>query len=79
MKKLRLRGDWSDTGPNSRPETETRSGEAAGGGEEDRSSAQAALLQRMTFALSRMLNDPGGQIFPPIRYQKIQLETEFLG
>ena len=24
MKKLRLRGDWSDTGPNSRPETEQR-------------------------------------------------------
>ena len=24
MKKLRLRGDWSDTGPNSRPETESR-------------------------------------------------------
>jgi hypothetical protein len=24
MKKLRLRGDWSDTGPNSRPETEIR-------------------------------------------------------
>jgi len=58
MKKLRLRGDWSDTGPNSRPETETRTGQGGTTTESERSAAQTALLQRMTYALSRMLNDP---------------------
>lgn len=61
MKKLRLRGDWSDTGPNSRPETEIREGAVGpvNAQESDRSTVQAQLLQRMTEALSRMLNDPG--------------------
>lgn len=27
IKRLRLRGDWSDTGPNARPERERQSGE----------------------------------------------------
>ena len=59
VKKLRLRGDWSDTGPNSRPEmlsdrvppSERESGEDRG--------VHSTLMQRMTDALSRMLNDPG--------------------
>ena len=59
VKKLRLRGDWSDTGPNSRPEmlsdrvppSERESGEDRG--------LHSTLMQRMTDALSRMLNDPG--------------------
>ena len=38
MKKLRLRGDWSDTGPNSRPETESRD-------IEDRSNEGEAFFQ----------------------------------
>ena len=59
VKKLRLRGDWSDTGPNSRPEmlservppAERESGVDRG--------LHTTLMQRMTDALSRMLNDPG--------------------
>ena len=59
VKKLRLRGDWSDTGPNSRPEmlservppSERESGVDRG--------LHTTLMQRMTDALSRMLNDPG--------------------
>ena len=62
FKKLRLRGDWSDTGPNSRPETEVRqSGHTVTEEREtDRETGQgqATLMQRMTDALSRMLNDP---------------------
>ena len=62
FKKLRLRGDWSDTGPNSRPETEVR--QSAHTVTEERETdretgqGQATLMQRMTDALSRMLNDP---------------------
>ena len=73
FKKLRLRGDWSDTGPHSRPETEARAGQSSGSGtsgagsqsqqergsqDSDRESYQISLMQRMTDALSRMLNDP---------------------
>ena len=61
FKKLRLRGDWSDTGPNSRPETEARqtSSEVSEERESERDgSYQVSLMQRMTDALSRMLNDP---------------------
>jgi len=75
IKKLRLRGDWSDTGPNSRPEVEANSSvfqrdgsrpqSGTGEGSEASSSGtsgQAALMQRMTYALSRMLNDPGTRL-----------------
>ena len=107
MKRLRLRGDWSDTGPNARPdsspqgpgsgpssglpsdnnptaqgtsqqateespnnpESDPEQGSAAGGNPDDpagggaqrQQSGQAVsvnLMQRMTDALSRMLNDP---------------------
>ncbi|KZC08979.1 DDB1- and CUL4-associated factor 6 [Dufourea novaeangliae] len=57
VRKLRLRGDWSDTGPDARPEREGDRGSR-------RQIAQARpvlhtyLMQRMTAVLSRMLNDP---------------------
>ncbi|KAH0951033.1 hypothetical protein HN011_010132 [Eciton burchellii] len=57
VRRLRLRGDWSDTGPDARPERE-------GGRRSGREIAQArpvlhtSLMQRMTDVLSRMLNDP---------------------
>ncbi|XP_033336799.1 DDB1- and CUL4-associated factor 6 [Megalopta genalis] len=57
VRRLRLRGDWSDTGPDSRPERE-------GARRSRRQIAQArpvlhtSLMQRMTDVLSRMLNDP---------------------
>lgn len=63
MKKLRLRGDWSDTGPNSRPETEARDLEERSSDEgADRENLQTTLMQRMTDALSRMLNDPSTRL-----------------
>ncbi|TRY77394.1 hypothetical protein TCAL_00145 [Tigriopus californicus] len=92
MKRLRLRGDWSDTGPNARPETnrqpprEQRLDESEDPTLSDTTEAgetdlvndfsfeslvtskylligpsvpvQSNLMQRMTDALSRMLNDP---------------------
>lgn len=57
VRRLRLRGDWSDTGPDARPERE-------GGRRNVPEIAQArpvlhtSLMQRMTDVLSRMLNDP---------------------
>jgi hypothetical protein len=71
VKKFRLRGDWSDTGPRSRPESESAAlaGNSSSntdqenpGMGEDSMTSQAALMQRMTFALSRMLNDPGTRL-----------------
>ncbi|KAG8036412.1 hypothetical protein G9C98_003734 [Cotesia typhae] len=56
VRRLRLRGDWSDTGPDARPEREggRRSGEIA----QARPMLHTSLMQRMTDVLSRMLNDP---------------------
>ncbi|PSN36356.1 hypothetical protein C0J52_19730 [Blattella germanica] len=55
VRRLRLRGDWSDTGPDARPEREGgRRGEIA----QARPTLHATLMQRMTDVLSRMLNDP---------------------
>lgn len=51
MKRLRLRGDWSDTGPNARPERETQE-------TSHRPSLHTSLMQRMSDVLTRMLNDP---------------------
>ncbi len=86
MKRLRLRGDWSDTGPNARPESGDNSNEnddAAAAAVTDESLEQADnlaetglaaqprrrgppvnmnLMQRMTDALSRMLNDPSTRL-----------------
>lgn len=52
MKRLRVRGDWSDTGPNARPESESR------GGEQQPRSLHASLMQRMSDVLTRMFNNP---------------------
>ncbi|CAN7989378.1 unnamed protein product [Ixodes hexagonus] len=51
MKRLRVRGDWSDTGPNARPECETRAL-----GEQQPRSLHASLMQRMSDVLTRMFN-----------------------
>lgn len=51
-RRLRLRGDWSDTGPEARPEGDfTSSGQA-------RPILQAPIMDHMTEVLSRMLADP---------------------
>ncbi|XP_053979426.1 DDB1- and CUL4-associated factor 6-like isoform X2 [Hylaeus volcanicus] len=55
VRRLRLRGDWSDTGPDARPEREGgRRNEIA----QARPVLHTSLMQRMTDVLSRMLNDP---------------------
>ncbi|XP_064465079.1 DDB1- and CUL4-associated factor 6-like isoform X2 [Ornithodoros turicata] len=51
MKRLRVRGDWSDTGPNARPEREMRAL-----GEQQPRSLHASLMQRMSDVLTRMFN-----------------------
>lgn len=51
MKRLRLRGDWSDTGPNARPESETRADGSR------RSVLHVSLIQHVSDVLIRMLND----------------------
>ncbi|XP_051161257.1 DDB1- and CUL4-associated factor 6-like isoform X2 [Leptopilina boulardi] len=57
VRRLRLRGDWSDTGPDARPE---REGGRRNGPEiaQARPVLHTSLMQRMTDVLSRMLNDP---------------------
>ncbi|KAI4502217.1 hypothetical protein M0802_002899 [Mischocyttarus mexicanus] len=57
VRRLRLRGDWSDTGPDARPEREggRRSGTEIA---QARPTLHTSLMQRMTDVLSRMLNDP---------------------
>lgn len=57
VRKLRLRGDWSDTGPDARPEREVVNVGNNGIGQA-RPQLQATLMQRMTDVLTRMLNDP---------------------
>ncbi|GIY21276.1 DDB1- and CUL4-associated factor 6 [Caerostris darwini] len=49
MKRLRIRGDWSDTGPNARPEAESRDSE-------EPSSSRSSIVRTMTNILTRMLN-----------------------
>ncbi|KAK7086911.1 DDB1- and CUL4-associated factor 6 [Halocaridina rubra] len=60
LKRLRLRGDWSDTGPQALPESEMRS--MAGDVGQARPTLHATLMQRMTDVLSRMLNDPSSRV-----------------
>lgn len=59
VRKLRLRGDWSDTGPNARPEGSI-SGRVEIG--QVRPQLHGTLMHRMTEVLSRMLNDPRTRI-----------------
>ncbi|CAI9729365.1 DDB1CUL46-likeassociated and CUL4-associated factor 6-like [Octopus vulgaris] len=49
IKRLRLRGDWSDTGPNARPERERQSGEG-------QQSPRTTIMQRMSDMLTRWLD-----------------------
>lgn len=55
VRRLRLRGDWSDTGPDARPERETTRLNNLG---QARPQLQATIMHRMTEVLSRMLADP---------------------
>lgn len=55
VRRLRLRGDWSDTGPDARPERDNNNAPNIG---QARPQLQPTLMQRMTDVLSRMLNDP---------------------
>uniref|UniRef100_A0A1I8PMT1 Uncharacterized protein n=1 Tax=Stomoxys calcitrans TaxID=35570 RepID=A0A1I8PMT1_STOCA len=54
-RRLRLRGDWSDTGPDARPERDTTGRSEVG---QVRPQLQANIMNRMTEVISRMLNDP---------------------
>lgn len=56
MKRLRVRGDWSDTGPNARPESE-REQETLNRPR----SLHANLMQRMSEVLTRIFNAPQRQ------------------
>lgn len=59
VRKLRLRGDWSDTGPDARPERERATSNTLG---QARPQLQATIMHRMTEVLSRMLADPRTRI-----------------
>lgn len=59
VRRLRLRGDWSDTGPNAMPESETTRLNTLG---QQRPQLQATIMHRMTEVLSRMLSDPRTRI-----------------
>ncbi|XP_041354673.1 DDB1- and CUL4-associated factor 6-like isoform X2 [Gigantopelta aegis] len=50
IKRLRLRGDWSDTGPNARPERERSQAEP------ERQSPHTTLMQRLSEMLTRWLD-----------------------
>ncbi|XP_066285010.1 DDB1- and CUL4-associated factor 6-like isoform X2 [Branchiostoma lanceolatum] len=58
VKRLRLRGDWSDTGPQSRPESERDSRATSSAVADESESPQRSLMQRMTDMLQRWLEDP---------------------
>ena len=56
-KRLRLRGDWSDTGPDARPDNnEGRGGEEDGGGGETRS-GRATFMNRMSHLFARWIDE----------------------
>lgn len=59
VRRLRLRGDWSDTGPEARPEREMAQRTTVG---QARPQLQATIMHRMTEVLSRMLADPRTRI-----------------
>lgn len=59
VRRLRLRGDWSDTGPEARPEREAARLNTLG---QARPQLQATIMHRMTEVLSRMLADPRTRI-----------------
>lgn len=55
VRKLRLRGDWSDTGPDARPERDANGRVEIG---QVRPQLQGTIMHRMTEVLARMLADP---------------------
>lgn len=55
VRKVRLRGDWSDTGPDARPERDANGRVEIG---QVRPQLQGVMMHRMTEILSRMLADP---------------------
>ncbi|XP_055710382.1 DDB1- and CUL4-associated factor 6-like [Phlebotomus papatasi] len=57
VRRLRLRGDWSDTGPDARPEREVTDAGGASTGQV-RPILHATMMNRMTEVISRMLADP---------------------
>lgn len=59
VRRLRLRGDWSDTGPDARPERELLNRVTVG---QARPQLQATIMRRMTEVLSRMMADPRTRI-----------------
>ncbi|XP_055911953.1 DDB1- and CUL4-associated factor 6-like [Eupeodes corollae] len=59
VRKLRLRGDWSDTGPDARPERDPNGRVEIG---QVRPQLHGNIIHRMTEVISRMLNDPRTRI-----------------
>jgi len=57
MKRLRVRGDWSDTGPNARPESERDQTEVPNRPR----TLHSSLMQRMSDVLTRIFNSPQRQ------------------
>ncbi|KAL3881233.1 hypothetical protein ACJMK2_027689 [Sinanodonta woodiana] len=85
IKRLRLRGDWSDTGPNARPERE-RQGEATPEEAGGRRSPRDAIMQRMSDMLTRWLDgnlhqgeNPENQEQPVENPNPFQSEPQYLG
>ncbi|BET02723.1 WD domain, G-beta repeat [Nesidiocoris tenuis] len=72
VRRLRLRGDWSDTGPDARPQNDL----ASGGSLQARPTLHGTLMQRMTDVLSRMLNDPATRAALSQGGEDIYPETE---
>lgn len=73
MRRLRLRGDWSDTGPDARPERELAhrpySSRQAG------PQLHASIMRRMTEVLSRMISDPQTQAV--LNQMDVNEDTDF--
>ncbi|XP_053678141.1 DDB1- and CUL4-associated factor 6-like [Anopheles nili] len=56
VRRLRLRGDWSDTGPEARPSQEANSSNLLAS--QDRPRLQATIMTRMAEMMAQMLADP---------------------
>ncbi|CAG7784767.1 unnamed protein product [Allacma fusca] len=75
LKKIRLRGDWSDTGPNARPSNEAGSSEIG----QARPTLQNSLMERMTIVLSQMLSQsPDNSGGPSPALEQMGIENEQL-
>lgn len=75
VRRLRLRGDWSDTGPEARPEREMAQRITVG---QARPQLQATIMHRMTEVLSRMLADPRTRIGLSAHGNEISHETDLV-